>query len=149
YIVARENLGTIPALTAASALLIDYILTVSVSMASGIDAIAAALPAITPAKLGIEVAAIVLITLINVRGLRDSGTIFAFPTYFFLTTFGLMRRAGLLRALTHGGLTTAVPSAASALPVTPLSLTPLLLLTAFASGCSAMTGVEAISNGVP
>lgn len=149
YIVARENLGTIPALVAAAALLIDYILTVSVSVASGIDAIAAALPAITPAKLGIEVAAIVLITLINLRGLRDSGTIFAFPTYFFLTTFGLMIFVGVAQAFVHGGLTTAVPPPADALPVTPSPLTLLLLLTAFASGCSAMTGVEAISNGVP
>jgi amino acid transporter len=149
YIVARENLGTIPALVAAAALLIDYILTVSVSMASGIDAIAAALPAITPAKLGIEVAAIVLITLINMRGLRDSGMIFAFPTYFFLITFGLMLLVGVLHAFMHGGPTTAVPPPAGALPGTLVPLTPLLLLTAFASGCSAMTGVEAISNGVP
>jgi amino acid transporter len=149
YIVARENLGTVPALVAAAALLIDYILTVSVSVASGVDAIAAALPAITPGKLVIEVAAIVLITLINVRGLRDSGTIFAFPTYFFLTIFGLMLLVGVLQAVTHGGLTTAVAPAAGALPGTPSPLTLLLVLTAFASGCSAMTGVEAISNGVP
>jgi amino acid transporter len=149
YIVARENLGTIPALVAAAALLIDYILTVSVSVASGIDAIAAAIPAITPAKLAIEIAAIALMTLINLRGLRQSGTIFAFPTYLFLTSFGLMIIFGLVQAFTHGGLTSAVPPPAGALPGTPATLTLLLLLTAFASGCSAMTGVEAISNGVP
>jgi len=149
YIVAHDNLGVLPALVAAAALLIDYILTVSVSVASGIDAIASAVPALVPAKLAIELGAIVLITLINLRGLRQSGTIFAFPTYFFLTAFGLMIVAGLVQALLHGGLTTAIHPASAAFPAVPSSLTVLLILTAFASGCSAMTGVEAISNGVP
>ena len=152
YIVARENLGTIPALVAAAALLIDYILTVSVSVASGLDAIAAAVPALVPAKLAIELGAILLITLINLRGLRQSGTIFAFPTYLFLVSFGLMIVFGVLHALTQGGLTTALPPAAvaaGALAAPTSALTLLVVLTAFASGCSAMTGVEAISNGVP
>lgn len=148
YIVARENLGTIAGLIAAAALLIDYLLTVSVSVASGIDAIASAFPAISPAKLIIELAAIVFITLINLRGIRESGTLFAFPTYFFLGSFGLMLVIGVIHAATHGGLLTAAPPPPMPVP-TSQSLSLLLILTAFASGCSAMTGVEAISNGVP
>jgi amino acid transporter len=147
YIVARDNLGTLPGLVAAAALLIDYLLTVSVSVASGIDAIASAFPAIAPAKLGIELGAIALTTLINLRGIRESGTIFAFPTYFFLASFGLMLVVGVVHALTHGGLFAPAPPPV-AVPATE-SLSVLLILTAFASGCSAMTGVEAISNGVP
>ena len=147
YIVARDNLGVVPGLIAASALLIDYVLTVSVSVASGIDAIASAIPALVPIKLFIDLGAIVLIMLINLRGLRAAGTIFAFPTYFFLTSFGLTLVVGIVQAIVHGGLT------AAASPTVPISatatLTPLLVLTAFSAGCSAMTGVEAISNGVP
>jgi amino acid transporter len=143
YIVARENLGVTPGLIAAAALLIDYVLTVSVSVASGIDAIASAFPALEPGKLVIELGAIALITLLNLRGLRESGTIFAFPTYFFLGSFGLMILAGIVQALTHGGL------AHAAAPQAPEPLSLALILTAFAAGCSAMTGVEAISNGVP
>jgi amino acid transporter len=147
YIVARENLGVTPGLIAAAALLIDYVLTVSVSVASGIDAIASAFPALEPSKLVIELGAIALITLLNLRGLRESGTIFAFPTYFFLGSFGLMILAGIVQALTHGGLAHAAAPQAPLVATEPLSLA--LILTAFAAGCSAMTGVEAISNGVP
>jgi amino acid transporter len=147
YIVARENLGVTPGLIAAAALLIDYVLTVSVSVASGIDAIASAFPALAPSKLAIELGAIALITLLNLRGLRESGTIFAFPTYFFLGSFGLMILAGLAQALTHGGLAHTAAPQAPLVATEPLSLA--LILTAFAAGCSAMTGVEAISNGVP
>ncbi len=147
YLVARDNLGVVPGLVAAAALLIDYVLTVSVSVASGIDAIASAFPVLSPAKLVIELAAIALIVLINLRGMRESGTIFAFPTYFFLLSFGLMLVVGIIQAILHGGLTATVPPPAAALGTQPITL--LLILTAFASGCSAMTGVEAISNGVP
>lgn len=147
YIVARSNLGVVPGLIAAAALLIDYVLTVSVSVASGIDAIASAFAFLSPGRLAIELGAIALITLINLRGLRTSGTVFAFPTYFFLVTFGLTLVAGVVQALPHGGLTAAA-SPPVPVPATA-ALAPLLVLTAFASGCSAMTGVEAISNGVP
>jgi amino acid transporter len=150
YLVARDNLGVVPGLVAAAALLVDYVLTVSVSVSSGIDAIASAFPVLTPGKLGIELGAIALITLINLRGLRASGTVFAFPTYFFLITFGLTLVVGVAHAVTAGGLTAAVHPPTPPVPLTPtVVLTPLLILTAFASGCSAMTGVEAISNGVP
>ena len=151
YIVARDNLGVVAGLVAAAALLIDYLLTVSVSIASGIDAIASAFQVIAPVKLEIELAAIVLIILLNLRGLRSAGTVFIFPTYFFLVSFGLMLVAGVVQAVIHGGLLHAAPmpvnATTAAAPLTSLSL--LLILTAFASGCSAMTGVEAISNGVP
>lgn len=148
YIVAKANLGAVAGLVAAAALLIDYVLTVSVSVSSGIDAIASAFPALTPAKLAIELGAIALITFINLRGLRTSGTVFAFPTYLFLTSFGLMLLVGLVQAL-RGGLTAPIhpPVTVAGAGTEPLTL--LLILTAFASGCSAMTGVEAISNGVP
>src|SRR6185436_10146831 len=127
YIVARENLGTGPGLVAAAALLTDYVLTVSVSVAAG-------------------VAAILVVMTINLRGIRDSGTIFAIPTYAFLvTTLGLIG-IGILRVLLGdppqvGGV---VPAA---VPVESLGV--LLLMRAFADGCSAITGVEAVSNGVP
>ena len=149
YIVARANLGTVPGLIAAAALLVDYLLTVSVSVAAGIDALASAIPAIAPATLWLDLGAILLITLVNLRGLRESGTIFALPTYLFLGSFGLMIIVGIVQALTHGGLATAAHPAATAFALSPTTLTPLLILTAFASGCSAMTGIEAISNGVP
>jgi amino acid transporter len=107
-------------------------------------------PALVPARLALDLGAIGLIVLINLRGLRSAGTIFAVPTYLFLVSFGLMLVVGIGRAVTRGGLTAAIPPTAPflAVPAT-VPLTPLLLLTAFASGCSAMTGVEAISNGVP
>jgi len=149
YIVARANLGTVPGLIAAAALLVDYLLTVSVSVAAGVDALASAIPAIAPATLWIDLAAILLITLVNLRGLRESGTIFALPTYLFLGSFGLMIVLGLVQALTHGGLTVAPHVTSSFLVSSSGAITPLLILTAFASGSSAMTGIEAISNGVP
>jgi amino acid transporter len=149
YLVARANLGTLAGLVAAAALLLDYLLTVSVSVAAGVDAIASALPVLVPARLPLDLAAILFITLINLRGLRSSGTIFALPTYLFLGSFGLTLVLGVARALLQGGLTAALPPAASSFPPVAQPLTLLLILTAFASGCSAMTGVEAISNGVP
>jgi amino acid transporter len=149
YIVARSNLGLIPGLIAGSALLVDYLLTVSVSVSSGVDAIASAVPSLIPIRLELDLAAILLIMLINLRGLREAGSIFALPTYLFLVSYGLMIVLGLVRAVTDGGLTAPIPPATSAFPVAPQSLTLLLVLTAFASGASAMTGVEAISNGVP
>jgi amino acid transporter len=149
YIVAKDNLGTLLGLIAAASLLVDYLLTVSVSISSGIDAIASAIPALVPLKLGIEVGALIFIVLINLRGIRQSGMIFAVPTYVFLVSFGLMIVFGIVEALLNGGLITAAHPAASSLPAPTESLTPLLILTAFSAGCSAMTGVEAISNGVP
>ncbi len=171
YIVARENLqgffriplfgeihiGALPGLIAAAALLIDYLLTVSVSVAAGISAIVSVFPQlagtitlfvqplVVEKVVIIDVAVIILLIVVNLRGVREAGRIFAVPTYLFLFSFGLMILAGIARALTHGGLMAAPPPATHA--TQPLTL--LLILTAFASGCSAMTGVEAISNSVP
>lgn len=147
YIVARENLGAPPALVAAAALLTDYVLTVSVSVAAGVAAILSAFPGSLDAlRVPICVAAIVLVMLINLRGIRESGTVFAIPTYVFLVTTLSLIAIGVARTLAGDpphvtGVTQAI------VPVE--SLSALLLMRAFADGCSAITGVEAVSNGVP
>lgn len=152
YIVAHENLGALPGLVAAAALLIDYVLTVSVSVSSGVDAIVSALPSLAGIAVPLGVFFILLIMLVNLRGIRESGTIFAAPTYVFIASFLIMIGLGVARAiLSPGGLLSNVSPAyaPAALGWSPAPLGVFLVLTAFASGCSAMTGVEAISNGVP
>ena len=147
YIVARENLGSGPAIVAAAALLTDYVLTVSVSVAAGIAAIASAFPGRLDAWIvPLSIVAIAFVMLINLRGIRDSGTIFAIPTYLFLiTTLGVIG-IGLLRTVLGDA-----PHVTGVMPaiVRPETLGVLLLMRAFADGCSAITGVEAVSNGVP
>jgi amino acid transporter len=146
YIVARENLGTTPALVAAAALLTDYVLTVSVSVAAGVAAIISAFPAAADFRVELGVIAIVGVMLINLRGIRESGTVFALPTYLFLaTTIGLIA-IGIVRTILGDAphVTGVVPIQAAAEPIGAL-----LLMRAFADGCSAITGVEAVSNGVP
>ncbi len=154
YIVAKDNLGMWPGLIAAAALLIDYVLTVSVSVSSGIDFLISAVPQLARFDVALGVACIIFILLINLRGIRESGTIFTAPTYLFIFAFLFMIIVGIVHAvLSPGGLLGAVPPVA-----TPASrgwssaaqpFTLFLILTAFASGCSAMTGTEAISNGIP
>ncbi len=146
YTVASENLGKIWGLIAAASLIIDYILTVSVSVAAGIAAVASAFRALGPITVPLCLAAIGVIVIVNLRGVRESGTVFALPTYLFILTFGLMIAIGIARVVSSGGLTHATPPPAIGGNQT---LTVMLVLTAFASGCSAMTGVEAISNSVP
>jgi amino acid transporter len=146
YIVARENLGTLAGLVAAAALMIDYILNVSVSVSAGILNVASLWSGLAPWVVPLDVALVILITIVNLRGLRESGTIFALPTYFFVVTASLLILVGLLKVYVFGQQ----PPAAQFAPVNaiePLSL--FLILRAFATGCSAMTGVEAISNGIP
>jgi amino acid transporter len=146
YIVAKENLGTGPALLAAAALLTDYVLTVSVSVAAGILAITSAFPELEWLRVPLGVTAILFVMFINLRGVRESGTLFAAPTYLFLAiTLGLIG-LGLVRTLVADipHVTGVVPAAVPA-----ESLGILLLMRAFADGCSAITGVEAVSNGVP
>jgi amino acid transporter len=144
YIVSKENLGTYPSLVAGAALLIDYVLTVAVSISAGVAAITSAVEALAPYRVELCLAAIVLVTLANLRGVRESGSIFAAPTYAFLASiFGLIG-VGLFR-LVFTGLPPVPP--AEALPVTQ-ELSLFLILRAFASGCTALTGVEAISDGV-
>ncbi|GAC1447036.1 MAG: hypothetical protein PVSMB4_01100 [Ktedonobacterales bacterium] len=151
YIVARDNLGDIAGLMAAAALLIDYVLTVSVSVASGVDALVSALPAFGPYAVLLGVVFIGIIAVVNLRGVRESGTIFAAPTYLFIASFLIMILAGVVEATVHGGLLAAVPPTKTpgqlGWPTTRLGI--VLVLSAFAQGCSAMTGTEAISNGVP
>lgn len=145
YIVARSNLGVWPGLVAAAALLIDYILTVSVSVAAGVAAMTSAVPSLFPHRVALSLAAVVVIALINLRGVRESGTIFSIPTYFFVgMMFGLLGW-GFIRAWGTPALPPRLPADAIH-AMQPLSL--LLILRAFASGSAAMTGVEAISNGV-
>ena len=146
YIVAKENLGTGPALLAAAALLTDYVLTVSVSVAAGVLAITSAFPELEWLRVPLGIAAIVFVMLINLRGLRESGTLFAAPTYLFLAiTLGLIG-LGMLRTLL-GDTPHVTGVVAAAVPAETLGV--LLLMRAFADGCSAITGVEAVSNGVP
>ena len=146
YIVARENLGIGPALLAAAALLTDYVLTVSVSVAAGVLAITSAFPELEWLRVPLGVTAILFVMLINLRGLRESGTLFAAPTYLFLAiTLGLIG-FGMLRTLL-GDTPHVSGVAAAAVPAETIGV--LLLMRAFADGCSAITGVEAVSNGVP
>ena len=152
YIVARENLNVNLGLIAAGALLIDYIMTVSVSVSSGVDALVAALPRLQPFGVLVGVVLISIMVLINLRGVRESGNIFAAPTYIFVASFLLMLFIGLFHAVTQGGLLHPLPPNPTGFLLpghTVEHLSAFLILTAFASGCSAMTGVEAISNGVP
>jgi len=144
YIVARENLGDAPGLTAASALLIDYTLTVSVSIAAGVAAITSAAPFLGEYRLSIALGFVALVAIANLRGVREAGSLFALPTYAFVVTMFVLIVTGLFRCI--GGCppvphTVEVPEAQAA-------LTLFLVLRAFASGATALTGVEAISNGV-
>jgi amino acid transporter len=146
YIVAKENLGTGPALLAAAALLTDYVLTVSVSVAAGVLAITSAFPDLEVWRVPLGIVAILFVMLINLRGLRESGTLFAAPTYLFLgITLGLIG-FGVLRTFL-GDTPHVTGVVAAAVPAETLGV--LLLMRAFADGCSAITGVEAVSNGVP
>ncbi|MEA2639654.1 MAG: hypothetical protein QOF51_1048, partial [Chloroflexota bacterium] len=146
YIVASDNLGMLSGLTAASSLLIDYVLTVAVSVAAGIAAITSLMPDLLPWTVPMGVGAVLLIMLGNLRGIRESGTIFAAPTYAFVLAMYVMIAFGLFRL--WRGDWTYVP-AASVLTPGNQSLGLFLLMAAFAQGCSAMTGTEAVSNGVP
>ncbi len=143
YVVARSNLGTYPGLVAASALLIDYILNVAVSVTAGVAAIASAFPVLWTHKVVIALILLVVITLANLRGLRETGTLMSIPVYLFLGTYLLMIIVGLVRLALEG------PSAAVAAPAAIQPLTVVLVLHAFSTGCTALTGIESISNGVP
>jgi amino acid transporter len=161
YIVARDNLGILTAQVAGAALMIDYVLTVAVSVSSGVDAVNSLSRVMLGHGIhvvGVCMAAVGVIMLINLRGVRESGAIFAIPTYAFVIAVYALIGAGLWK-LGHGALGMAHPAGAfaaarAAAASTPgiaapmMALGPFLLLHAFASGCAAMTGVEAISNGV-
>lgn len=145
YIVARENLGEKAALIAGAALLTDYILTVAVSTSSGVAQIVSAFPALGPYRVSIAVGVIAVVTLINLRGVRESGSVFAIPTYFFLTVMVIMLGLGFYRYFT-GTLNTVTGVEMISDTAVPLSM--FLILRAFSSGSTALTGIEAISNGI-
>jgi len=146
YIVARANLGVLPGLIAAAALLTDYVLTVAVSVSSGVQALYSLFPPLLPVAVPLIVLFILLVMAVNLRGIRESGTIFAAPTYIFLGSALLMIGAGVLRTvLGHPPEVTGVIPA----QVPAETFGVLLLMRAFADGCSAMTGTEAVANGVP
>ena len=147
YIVARENLGRGAGLVAAAALLTDYVLTVSVSVAAGVAAITSAFPgAFDGARVELAAVGIAIVMLINLRGARESGTIFAIPTYVFVGSMLSLIGLGMVRTLI-GQPPTVSGVVAAAVPAQTFGV--LLLMRAFADGCTAITGVEAVSNGVP
>ncbi len=145
YIVAHDNLGDGPALTAGAALLTDYILTVAVSISSGVAQITSAFPVLYGYRVEIALGLILLITIINLRGVKESGSVFAVPTYFFVAMMLLMLSIGFWQESTGQLQTIPQPQV---LEHTLLPLSILLVMRAFASGCTALTGVEAISNGI-
>ena len=145
YIVAHDNLGVVPGLVAAAALTTDYFLTVAVSTTAGVAAITSAMPELYPYRIWIAVASITLITIANLRGVRESGTIFAIPSYIFVFAFLSMIAIGIYRWVATGAPPAMAPQH---LPVITTELTLFLVLRAFAAGCTALTGIEAISNGV-
>ena len=152
YVVSRENLGETPSLVAGASLLVDYILTVAVSVSAGVAAITSAFPALRPERVEICLGFIAIMTIANLRGMKESGRLFAGPTYVYIFALGALISIGLFRLAT-GTLEPLVPDTEALTELThgnELSgLTVLIFLRAFSSGAVALTGVEAISNGVP
>lgn len=144
YIVAKENLGEFPGLLAAAALMLDYLLVGAVSLTAGVEALASAFPAVFPYRVALSLGILLFITILNMRGLQETGSVMSIPVYFFIGSFFLMIIVGLFSMTTTPNIAfnQNLPAAAQ-----PLSI--LILLRAFASGSTALTGVEAISNGVP
>jgi amino acid transporter len=147
YTVARFNLGARASLLAAAALLADYILTAAVGISAGVGALISALPSLLPHTVSICVGILIVITVLNLRGVRDAGLAFAVPTYLFVGTLLITIVVGIFRVVLSGGHATPVVSPAPPLPATAV-VSYWLLLKVFASGCTALTGVEAVSNGV-
>jgi len=147
YIVARQNLGVLPGLLAAAALMIDYILVVAVGISAGVGALVSGVPSLQPHTLALCLGILILITVVNLRGVRETGLIFMIPTYMFVGTLFIAIVAGIFKTIASGG---------HPVPMEPLpriataafAQSPWLILQSFASGCTAMTGVEAVSNGV-
>jgi amino acid transporter len=144
YIVAKDNLGTFPGLVAGAALLIDYVLTVAVSTAAGVAAITSAFSFLFPWRVLICVGCVIGVTIANLRGVRESGRIFTIPTYWFIGSLGLLILAGFYRMFTG----TVQPLPAEEIPATQ-AVSMFLILRAFSSGCATLTGIEAVSNGIP
>jgi len=147
YIVSRDNLGELPALVAGAALLIDYILTVAVSISSGVAQIVSAFPLLMDFRVVIAVGLILFVMLMNLRGVKESGILFAIPTYFFVFSMFITVILGVIRYFT-GSLGTVINPPEFTSEGVIATITPFLLLHAFSSGTAALTGIEAISNGV-
>ena len=145
--MARDNLGELPAQTAGAALLTDYILTVAVSISSGVAQIVSAFPNLFAYRVIIAVRIVLFIMVINLRGVKESGVLFAIPTYFFLAGMTVTVGIGLVRYF-GGNLGIVVNPPETSIMNTIGIVTPFLLLHAFSSGTSALTGIEAISNGI-
>ncbi|HEV7589155.1 MAG TPA: APC family permease, partial [Longimicrobium sp.] len=148
YSVASKNLGPTAGLLAASALALDYVLNVAVAISAGVGAMISAIPPLQPYTLPLCLGLLALIAVVNLRGVRESGLLFMLPTYLFVATLGVTLCIGVAKTLAAGGHPEPV-APPPALPLAAVAATPWLLLHAFASGCTAMTGVEAVSNGVP
>ncbi len=147
YTVAHENLGTFAGLLAAAALMIDYVLTAAVGISAGIGALTSAEPALNPHRLVLCLLALLIITIVNLRGLREAGAIFMFPTYLFLICMFIAIAITVFKTAMSGGNPHAVIAPPAPGPATE-ALSVWILLKAFSSGCTALTGVEAVSNGV-
>ncbi len=147
YTVARENLGTTAGLLAASALMLDYVLVVAVGISAGIGALVSAAPGLQPYTLSLCLVTLGLITLINLRGVREAGLAFLVPTYLFIASLLGVIAVGLVRSALSGGHPVAVAAPPSP-PAAVVGASFWLLMRSFASGCTAMTGVEAVSNGI-
>jgi amino acid transporter len=144
YTVARENLGTLPGLIAGAALLLDYVLTAAVSLTAGVAAIASAFPVLWSHRVGLALLLLGIVTLLNLRGLRETGTGMSVPVYLFVVAYLLMIAIGVGRAIVGG------PGSLVAIaPPAVHPLTVVLILRAFSVGCTALTGIETMSNGVP
>src|SRR6478752_6599937 len=149
YEVARKNLGEVPGVVVASALLVDYVLTVAVSVSSGVDNIISAIPALNGVRVELAVVFVILIVVVNLRGVREASLVFAIPTYVFIGSVGVMIAVGLFEtAIGNPPVASSAHYAVQAQDLTQAAVI-LLVLRAFSSGCSALTGVEAVSNGVP
>ncbi|MCC6190244.1 MAG: APC family permease [Anaerolineales bacterium] len=147
YIVSKDNLGTLPSLVAGAALLIDYVLTVAVSIAAGVAALFSWLPFLLPYRVPVAIAAIAAVTLINLRGVRESASIFAAPTYVFVLSVLLLLAAGLYRLIAGTLAPIDYSPAELAAPMQTIGI--FFILRAFSAGCTALTGIEAIADGVP
>ena len=151
--MAKDNLGTTPGLFAGAALMIDYVLTVAVSVSSGVAAVLSFLPHYQQYHIELAVCVVIFIALANLRGVRESGALFALPTYVFVGSALTLVAMGVYRIFTDAGFAVPPPPAGSVPEPVHLGASGLLLgfliLRAFASGCAAMTGTEAVSNGLP
>ncbi|HEX7157939.1 MAG TPA: amino acid permease, partial [Edaphobacter sp.] len=148
YTVASENLGNRAGLLAAAALMIDYVLTAAVGISAGVGALISAAPSLQPHTLALCLVILAILAIVNLRGVRDTGVVFMLPTLLFIGTLLVMTLVGVWRTMQSGGNPVPVVAPPTPLPATMQLMTWWLLAKVFSSGCTAMTGVEAVSNGV-